>query len=92
MAIFGVDQECSQIFFRAAKSFGGGEICAAHDLSPFFFFLASVQLLGVAWDKQRLKTSSSTQHDMKKSLQSTEESQLGKLARKSSKLFRRKLN
>lgn len=59
----------------------GGEICAAHDLSPFF-----ESVLGVSWDKER-KKALSTQHEMSKAKISAESSKLKKLAHKSSKVF-----
>ncbi len=64
-----------------AKKRVGGEICASHDLSPFF-----ESVLGLSWDKERSKALS-TQHTMAQAEISSEGSKLKKLAHKSSKLF-----
>ncbi len=57
------------------------EICAAHDLSPFF-----ESVLGIAWDKERQRAIS-MQEGMKKAEISSEGSMLRKLAHKSSKIL-----
>jgi hypothetical protein len=61
------------------------EICAAHDLSPFF-----ERVLGISWDKER-RRALSTQHEMNKVQISTKGGKLRKLAHKSSKMFTERL-
>ena len=66
---------------RALADKTKGEMCAAHDLSPFF-----ESVLGISWDKER-KSAMSSQHLMSQATISTEGNKLKKLAHKSSKIF-----
>lgn len=60
-----------------------GEICAAHDLLPFF-----ESVLGVSWDKER-KKAMSNQRRMSEAKISAESNKMKKLVHKSSKIFKK---
>ena len=69
----------SQLQTLAAKQTGNGSVCASHDLSPVY-----QSYLGVSWDKDKSKATSS-QYTMSKTELSSEGNKMQQLSRKMSK-------